>query len=172
MINFVPVFTVSASWDILAFKWGKVPGPLCSNLLPLVVCWLGFLSHPGYPGSIPRQETKLSLLNHSLFSPLGDHSQLQDKIIIIIFPQQKIPPFFYTSSHQQHVSPSLTHWSAPSSVLVTLITYYNFLTLKALTPPKVIELFIPILMVSRLMYIFHNCICRENQFGNFRRVSS
>ena len=55
--------------NILAFKQGQEPGPLCfQSLAPggLVARTLGF--HPGYPGLIPRQGAEMSLQDCSLLS--------------------------------------------------------------------------------------------------------
>ena len=51
------------SWNVLAFKRGKEQGHFYSSLQPLVARSLSF--HPGYPGSIPGQEAKISRQDHS-----------------------------------------------------------------------------------------------------------
>ena len=54
------------SWNVLAFKRGKEQGHFSPGLQPLVARSLSF--HPGYPGSIPGQEAKISCQDHSQLS--------------------------------------------------------------------------------------------------------
>ena len=60
--------------NILAFKQGQEPGPLCfQSLAPggLVARTLGF--HPGSPGLIPGHESKVSFQGCSLLSLQDQH---------------------------------------------------------------------------------------------------
>ena len=69
IINVGPVFSFSLLETLLLTNRGKSLGHFCfSPLVPgsLVARTLGF--HPGYPGLIPGQGTKISLQDSSLLS--------------------------------------------------------------------------------------------------------
>ena len=69
IINCVPVFMVFAFLKRSCFQRRERAGPLFSWPPALVARSLSF--HPGYPGSIPGQEAKISHQDHSQLSLQG-----------------------------------------------------------------------------------------------------
>ena len=88
---------VLAPWNFFYFKSGKRQGHFPSNLAPggLVVRISDF--HPGYPGSVPGQGTKISLQDHCCPSEINSSPYNKRKLIRL-----KIKAFSWTHKRTSH----------------------------------------------------------------------
>ena len=90
-------FTVLPPWNFFDFKSGKRQDHFLSNLAlgGLVVRISDF--HPGYPGSVPGQGTKISLQDHCCPSEINSYPYNKRKLIRL-----KIKDFSWTHKRTSH----------------------------------------------------------------------